>query len=198
VSSPAYTRLEFDDRHRRLIDAASGLFAEHSFEEISMRDIAAAAGISKSLLYHYFPNKLELFRAAVAERAEELRAAIEPSGEGQLAEQLARSIDGYLGWIEANGRTWSKLLRSAAVLPEAAETLDAFRAETLSRVSLALTGDADPGPALRSALVGWLGYLDAAILDWVEHRDLPKERLRELILSAFGAALAAAGDFSGA
>jgi hypothetical protein len=55
-----------------------------------------------------------------------------------------------------------------------------------------LTGEREPRPALRSALQGWLGYVDAAILDWVEHGDLQREQLRELILAAFGAALLAA------
>jgi AcrR family transcriptional regulator len=192
MSATSYTRLEFDERHRLLLDAASALFAEHAFEEISMRQIAQAAGISKSLLYHYFPNKIELFRAAVADRAADLRQAIEPTGEGSPIEQLAHSLDAYLAWIDANARTWSKLLQSAASLPEARAAVEGFRRSTLEQISVRLTGEREPRPALRSALQGWLGYVDAAILDWVEHGDLQREQLRELILAAFGAALLAA------
>jgi AcrR family transcriptional regulator len=191
MPSPSYTRLDFDERRRRLVDTAAELFTEHSYEELSMRQIAAAAGISKSLLYHYFPTKSELFRTAVAERAQELRAAIEPRGEAPLQEQLGASLDAYLGWIERNGRTWSKLMASAAVLPEAGEVVEAFRRETLARVSEAVTGAPEPPPALRVALLGWLGFLDAAVLDWVAHGDLAREQLRELLLSAFAATLGA-------
>src|SRR5258708_891470 len=102
MSSPAYTRLHVDQRRRQVVEAGSKIFAEHAFEEISMRQIAEAAGISKPLLYHYFPSKLELFKAAVAERAGELQRLIEPTGEGTPFEQLARSLDAYLGWIENN------------------------------------------------------------------------------------------------
>ncbi|MCW3031564.1 MAG: hypothetical protein JWM66_1697, partial [Solirubrobacterales bacterium] len=42
------------------------------------------------------------------------------------------------------------------------------------------------------AIKGWLGYMDAAILDWTESKDLPRAKLRELLLAAFGAALMAA------
>lgn len=191
-TTPAYTRLLFDERQRLLIDTAAELFAEHSYEEISMRQIAQAAGISKSLLYHYFPSKTELFRAAVAQRAQELRDVIEPAAGGTPLEQLSASIEAYLAWIDQNARAWSKLLASAAALPEVGEFVAAFRRGTLTRVSEALTGSPEPPPRLRSALVGWLGWLDAAILDWIEHRDLDRSELRELLLSAFGAATDAA------
>src|SRR5437763_3652169 len=109
VAEPAYTRLQVDARRRQLLDAGAELFARHSFEEISMRQIAAAAGVSKPLLYHYFPSKTELFKAAVAEKAAELASVIEPSHEGSPSEQLADSLDAYLRWIEDNAQTWAKL-----------------------------------------------------------------------------------------
>ncbi|MCA1689735.1 MAG: TetR/AcrR family transcriptional regulator [Actinobacteria bacterium] len=54
VVRPAYTRLQIDERRRQLLDAGAVLFAERAYEEISMREVAAAAGVSKALLYHYF------------------------------------------------------------------------------------------------------------------------------------------------
>jgi hypothetical protein len=50
----------------------------------------------------------------------------------------------------------------------------------------------DPPAVLRTAIVGWLGYMDAAILDWTQHHDLTREQLRELLVAAFGAALISA------
>ena len=192
MSEPAYTRLQVDERRRQLIEAGSALFAEHTFEEISMRQIAEAAGISKPLLYHYFPSKIELFKAAVAEQAAELQRLIEPSGGGTPFEQLTVSLDAYLSWIEDNSRTWVKLMQSAAMLPEAGELIEAFRTRTLEQILRRLAGRRKPRPALRNALKGWLGYVDAAILDWVEVGDLRREQLRDSILAAFGAALLAA------
>jgi hypothetical protein len=49
-----------------------------------------------------------------------------------------------------------------------------------------------PRPALRAAITGWLGYMDAAIIDWAQHGDLPREQLRDLLVAAFGATLLAA------
>lgn len=157
-----------------------------------MRQIAEAAGVSKALLYHYFPNKIELFKAAVQEHAGELQRITEPSGEGTPIEQLSASLDGYLAWIERNAETWTKLMQSAAALPEARDVVQDFRAATLENILDRLTGKRSPSPALRTALQGWLGYIDAAILDWVDNRDLTRGQLHDLLIAAFGAALLAA------
>lgn len=192
VAQPAYTRLQVDERRRQLLDAGAELFAQYSFEEISMRQIAQAAGVSKPLLYHYFPSKTELFKAAVAEKAAQLQVLIEPSHEGSPVEQLAGSLDAYLAWIEDNAQTWSKLVQSAAALPEARELVEGFRARTMDLVLNELTGGRKPRPALRNAVKGWLGYMDAAILDWAQTRDLPRAKLRDLLLAVFAGALVAA------
>jgi AcrR family transcriptional regulator len=192
MSTPAYTRLQVDERRRQVVETGARMFTEHAFEEISMRQIAEAAGISKALLYHYFPSKIELFKAAVAEQAADLQRTIEPSGDGSPFEQLTRSLDAYLGWIENNSRAWTKMMQSAATMPEAGEFVEAFRHQTLEQLILRLTGRRKPRPILRNALKGWLGYVDAAILDWIEAGGLKRDQVRDLIIAAFGAALMAA------
>jgi AcrR family transcriptional regulator len=192
VSEPAYTRLRVDERRRQLIDAGAALFADHAYEEISMREVAAAAGVSKPLLYHYFPSKIELFKAAVAEKAAEIEQLIAPTGHGTPFEQLTTGLDAYLAWIESNARTWSKLMQSAATLPEARDLVEGFRQHTMDLLLSELTGNRKPRPALRTAIKGWLGYMDAAILDWTEAKDLSRTGLRDLLIAAFGATLLAA------
>ena len=181
-----------DERRSQIVAAGKALFTKHAYEEISMRQIAETAGISKPLLYHYFPSKIDLFKAAVAESAAELQSVIEPVGPGAPAEKLAASLDAYLGWIEQNAVTWTKLMQSAATLPEAREMVEGFRAQTMEMVLVRLSGRRKPRPALRAAISGWLGYMDATIIDWTQHGDLPREKLRDLLIAAFGATLLAA------
>jgi AcrR family transcriptional regulator len=193
VPEPAYTRLHVDERRRQIIDAGSALFADRSYEEISMRLIATAAGVSKPLLYHYFPSKLDLFKAAATDAAAQLLTLIEPATEGSPAEQMTASLDAYLAWIEDHARTWTKLMQSAASLPEARELVEGFRTRTMEMMLIGLTGETDaPSPALRTAVNGWLGFMDAAILDWTRTGELTRHELRELLLTAFGGAVMAA------
>ena len=135
MSEPAYTRLPVDERRAQIVAAGTTVFAEHAYEEISMREIASAAGVSKALLYHYFPSKIDLFKEAVSEAAGELAALIRPASDGTGApapEQLAATLDAYLAWIDDHARTWTKLMQSAATLPEAREIVERFRAETMA------------------------------------------------------------------
>ena len=189
MAEPAYTRLNVDERRRQVLVAAGRLFTENAFEEITMREIAAVAGISKALLYHYFPSKTELFKAAAAQYAGELQALIAPDGEGTPIEQLSRSLDAYLGWIQANSQAWVKLMQSAATLPEAGEFLESFRDQTLSQILEHLAAGESPPPLLRNALNGWLGYVDGTLLDWTQHEDLSRAQIHGLIVTAFGAAV---------
>jgi AcrR family transcriptional regulator len=189
MPEPAYTRLQVDERRRQLLEAGAALFADQAYEEITMQQIARAAGVSKPLLYHYFPSKIDLFKAAVAEHALELQRLIGSASGGTPTEQLTQTLDAYLGWIEDNARTWSKLIQSAQTLPEAREIVSDFRAGTLAQIGTGLTGQSKIAPALRTALEGWLGYIDAAILDWIEHHDLARAQVRDLLLIAFGAAI---------
>ena len=68
MAQPAYARLHVDERRRQIIEAGNRLFAEHAYEEISMRQIAEAAGVSKPLLYHYFPSKRDLLESVLIEQ----------------------------------------------------------------------------------------------------------------------------------
>lgn len=192
MSEPAYTRLNVDERRTQILETGTALFAQHAYEEISVREIAQAAGVSKALLYHYFPSKIDLFKAAISEAATELQRLIEPRGSGTPAEQLTAALDAYLAWIDEHDRAWTKLMQSAATLPEAHQIVEGFRAQTMRMVLVGLTGNRKPRPALRTAVAGWLGYMDAAIIDWIEHRGLPREKLRDLLIAALAASLFAA------
>jgi AcrR family transcriptional regulator len=190
MAGPAYTRLDVDERRRRLLDLGARLFTEHAYDELSMAQIAKQAGISKALLYHYFPSKQDYFVATLARGAEELRAQIEPDPSLPPAEALTRAVDAYLGWIDANADAYAKLLQSAATVPEVRGVVEAVRTATAERI---LEGLGATEPAARTAVRGWLWFMDGACLDWIAHRDLERPQLLGLLLGTLFGALMAAG-----
>ena len=99
-----------------------------------MAQIAREAGISKALLYHYFPSKQDYFMATLAGGAEELRARVEPDPALPPAQALTDALDAYLQWIEDNADAYAKLFRSAAGVPEVRELVDGVRAGTADRI----------------------------------------------------------------
>jgi AcrR family transcriptional regulator len=190
VSGPAYTRLDNDERRRRLLELGAQLFTQHAYDEISMAEISRAAGISKALLYHYFPSKQDYFVATLARGAEELRAQIEPDPSLPPVEALTRAVDAYLGWIDVNADAYAKLLQSAATVPEVRGVVEAVRTATVERI---LEGLGATEPAARTAVRGWLWFMDGACLDWIAHRDLERPQLLGLLLGTLFGALMAAG-----
>ena len=193
MSGPAYTRLDVDERRRRLLELGAELFARFSYDELSMARIAREAGISKALLYHYFPGKQAYFAATLDEKAAELAALTEPDPALAPLEQLSGSLGAFLGWVDANREAYAKLVRSAAAIPEVREVVDRVRDATSERI---LDGIAPgtPPPALRSAVRAWLWFMDGAILDWVEYGDLTREQLQGLLLGTLLGAVTAAGE----
>src|SRR5690349_23302285 len=130
MSGPAYTRLDVDERRRRLLELGAELFARFSYDELTMATIAREAGISKALLYHYFPGKQAYFAATLEEKAAELAALTEPDPALAPLEQLEGSLDAFLAWVEDNRAAYGKLVRSAAAIPEVREVVDRVRDAT--------------------------------------------------------------------
>jgi AcrR family transcriptional regulator len=192
----SYTRLDVDERRRRLLVAGADLFTRYDYNELSMAKIAKEAGISKALLYHYFPSKEAYFVATLEEKAEELAQRTAPDPALPPLEQLSGSLDAYLGWIEENASSYDKMIRSGAAVPEVRAMLDRVRGDTAQRIVDGLRGEEPASPALRTAVRGWLGFMDGACLDWVAHRDLDRQTLHGLLLATLLGAVLAADEAS--
>ena len=157
-----------------------------------MARIAREAGISKALLYHYFPSKQAYFVAALEQAAAELAQATEPDPEKSPVEQLAGSLDAFLAWVETHMGAYDKLIRSVGAVPEVRELVERVRDETAERILAGLPNE--PTPELRAAVRGWLWFMDGVVLDWIEHRDLDRRRIHGLLLGTLLGAVTASGS----
>src|SRR3954469_22490193 len=133
-AGPAYRRLDVDERRAQLLALGERLFTTHAYGELSMAAIAREAGISKALLYHYFPSKQAYFAATLQAAADDLRERTEPDPSLPPAEQLMGSLDAYLGWIEEHREAYVKLLRTAGEVAEVRELVEAVRTRTAARI----------------------------------------------------------------
>jgi AcrR family transcriptional regulator len=193
ASEPAYTRLPVDERRRQLLERGAELFATHSYDELSMASIAREAGISKALLYHYFPSKRDYFVATLEQAAAEVGRRTEPDPHLPPAEALAASLDAFLEWIEDNSLAYRKLMEGAGSVPEVRALVDEVRDRTSARILEGIGAGTRPKPAVRAAARGWLWFMDGAVLDWLEHGDIDRRELRDFLLGVLAGALTAAG-----
>jgi AcrR family transcriptional regulator len=194
MAGPAYTRLHVDERRHQLLELGARLFATHSYSELSMAKIAREAGISKALLYHYFPSKQDFFVATLQQGAEEIARRTEPDPDLPPFEALAGSLDAFLAWIEENETPYRKMMESVGSVPEVKALIDQIRDATSARILDGLGAGQPPPPKLRSAARGWLWFMDGAILDWLDHRDLSRAELRDFLLGSLAGSVMAAGE----
>jgi AcrR family transcriptional regulator len=193
MAGPAYTRLQVDERRRQLLELGAELFATHSYAELSMARIAREAGISKPLLYHYFSSKQEFFVATLQQGAEEIARRTEPDPDLPPLEALSGSLNAFLGWIEENETAYRKMMESVGSVPEVKALVDNIRDATSARILEGLRAGDPPPPKPRAAVRAWLWFMDGAILDWLEHRDISRTELRDLLLGALAGSVLAAG-----
>lgn len=186
-------RLQVDERRSQLLELGLQLFAEHSYDELGIDDIARAAGISKGLLYHYFPSKRDYYVEVVRRAAGLLLERTEVAAVDVSAESLHHGLDAYLDFVEQHARSYVALVRGGVGSdPEVVQLLEDTRRTIAERILSRISSEQAP-PLLRAALRGWIGMVEAASLDWLERKDVSREQLRDLLAQLLLAALVAAG-----
>jgi AcrR family transcriptional regulator len=185
-------RLGLDERRAQLIELGRVLFNERSYDEISIDDIAAAAGISKGLLYHYFPSKRSFYVETVRAGAEHLTEVTNVGEEYPPAERLDRGLDAYLDYVEANASSYAMLLRSGIGSDaEVAAIVEETRRVLIERLVRGL-GVSQPSALLLVALRAWLGFIEGASLEWIDHGGVSRDALRALLFTALESAVTSA------
>ena len=182
MSEPAYRRLGVDERRAQLLAKGTELFTRHSYDELSMAQIAREIGVSKPLLYHYFPSKEEYFKATLAEQAAELVERTQPDPGKPPLEQVRGSVRAYVDWIDERREAYAKLQQSAGSVPEIRELMANIRDFTSQRIIDGLVPKRKRTPRTRAIVRGWLWFMDGVLLDWIEHGDRkPREVADSLV-----------------
>ncbi|MEZ7007180.1 TetR/AcrR family transcriptional regulator [Streptomyces sp. AD55] len=192
AATPAYRRLSVEERRNQLLDAALALFAHRAPEEVTLDDVAEQAGVSRPLVYRYFPGgKQQLYEAALRSAADELRLCFDEPREGPLLTRLSRALDRYLAFVDGHDTGFSALLRGGSVAATSRTTaiVDGVRRAAAEHIMRHLDV-ADPGPRLRMTVRMWITAVEAASLIWLdEGKQPPVDELRDWLVEQFLAVL---------
>lgn len=184
------SRLAPDERRRQLLEVGIDLASRVSYQELSLEEVAEQAGISRPLVYHYFPTKRAFYVELVRFGADQLLDAVEQAAMGSAEEALRGGLFAYLGYVEEHESGYRALLRGdLGGDPDLIRIVDGVRQAIYGRVVGFLEVEEPLPEMLRLAVHGWIGFVEAIALEWVEHRDVPLPTLVEALARTLGQAL---------
>lgn len=184
-------RLSTGERREQLLAVGARLFSENPYDDVWIEQVAEIAGVSRGLLYHYFPTKRDFFAAVVErESARMLRMTAATPGI-PLREQLTAGLDTFLSYVAEHAHGFRAFHRADAAGDQAVRKVYRQSLAAQERQILAaLAADPEFGsvpderPDLEVAVRGWLAFTTAVCLEWLRGAELSREQVRDLCARA--------------
>ena len=173
-----------EERRDQILDAANALFAERGYDEVTIEDVARAAGVARGLVHHYFGGRKEVYVALLerlaAGREEELRP---PTGRSARA-RVADSVSRWLDWTGANRTIYLGTIAPGEDIadPDVRRAVADLVHRAVVQLAAFHTDIADDSPRLRYALECWTGMNRAATRRWLRG-EATRETTHELLAS---------------
>ncbi|MET7731570.1 TetR/AcrR family transcriptional regulator [Streptomyces sp. NPDC005402] len=189
-------RMGVEERRQQLIGVALELFARRSPDEVSIDEIASAAGISRPLVYHYFPGKLSLYEAALQRAAQDLASRFEEPHEGPLGSRLLRVMRRFFDFVDEHGPGFSALMRGGPAVGSSATNalIDSVRQVAYDQILSHLRVD-DPPARLELVVRSWISLVESTALIWLDGRRIPRAELEIQLVHDFAALAAVSAAF---
>lgn len=182
-------RLSREERRAQLVALGREEVERVSFDGLSTDRVAAAAGISRGLLFHYFPSRDDFLVAIAEDAADELLTILDPDPDLAPVAKLRASLAAYVDHISANRTTYLALIRGAAGgKPEMLVVFDRTRGALTERILAALDAPPSDAARLRAVARGYLAFAEEIAVTWLrDGAGLDRDELLELLeLSLLG------------
>ncbi|MGW1496097.1 TetR/AcrR family transcriptional regulator [Streptomyces sp. NPDC002402] len=189
-------RMGVDERRQQLIAVALELFSHRSPDDVSIDEIAAAAGISRPLVYHYFPGKQSLYEAALRRAADELAGRFHEPPEGPLGARLLRVMGRFFDFVDEHGAGFSALMRGGPAVGCSTTNamIDEVRQAAYEQI-LAHLGIGKPPARLQLVVRSWVSLAESTALIWLDGRRIPRTELELQLVHDFAALCAVSAAY---
>lgn len=182
-SAPRWNRLEPDERRRQILAAAVRLFADRAYSDVSMVDVAEAAGVARGLIHHYIGGKRDLYLECVR-----FMVTVPPVEEidlptGSLEERARGVVHWLIGVLEVHGSVWVRMASGTGVDPQVSDILDEADELAAERVlqSTGFTGSDAERALTMSVVRAFGGMVKAAGREWLIRDALSRSEVEELL-----------------
>lgn len=174
-------RLSPEERREQILRVASSHFTLNGFDAVSVRDIAVEAGVTRALVYHYFPGKDALLDAVLRREGEALLAGTAPDPALSRRTNLERALNTYLDFFSASGGQLRDLYtrRSSPVAQEISLSNHRIQVERILNWL-----EIESSALSKLAVAGWLGFVEEVARGWDDNPDLDRAQVTQLCLEA--------------
>jgi AcrR family transcriptional regulator len=176
-------RLRPEVRRERLVEAATGVFAERGYEGARVEQIADAADVSPGLLYRHFEGKQELYTEILQLANRELMAHLTQAAAPDLPtpERVRRGLDAFFTFVENHRQLWQMLMKDV-LEPEIAEIREQVTRRSVQAVAALAAQDYESGDMpheleLEGVAVVVVGAAVSLASWWNDHPELPRSMM---------------------
>lgn len=182
-------RLKPEDRRNELLDVGAEFFAARPYDDVLMEDIAAHVGVSRALLYRYFPGKRELFAAIYQRAADRLLDIAQLDPDLPLIDAVSTGLDAHIDYFAAHRLTVLTANRTLAGDPLIQAIIDDELAVLRGRMLDAAGFTGHARDVASATLRAWLVFVREMCLDWLENQVIDRNEVRATCLRTLFAAL---------
>ncbi|MFD4192202.1 MULTISPECIES: TetR/AcrR family transcriptional regulator [Amycolatopsis] len=184
-SQPRWRRLEPDARREQIFTCAARLFGERPYAEVSTSDIAAAAGVARGLINHYFGTKRELYLAVLRRAVTIPTTAMDIVTDGPIEEKARVAVDWFLTLVTKQGKTWlvATAPEGLGSDPEVEAILVEAERRSAARVldALGVKVDAANAEVCNALVRAYGGMVKAAGREWLLRGELDRDQVHTLL-----------------
>ena len=182
-------RLPVAERRALIVEAAGRLFGERGYDGLRLDEIAAAAGVTKPILYRHFDSKKSLYLALLERHRADLSGFVAAMpAEGSTEERLRAVLDVWLDYVQAHSYSWKLLFRDTGGGPEVAARRREVHAEAravLVEVIRSLAAGSIP-PRQREPLAELMSMgMAALVLWWIEDATVTRAAVLDALTTAW-------------
>ncbi|WP_225836638.1 TetR/AcrR family transcriptional regulator [Streptomyces sp. NK08204] len=179
-------------RRAELIAIGRKLFADTSYDALSMDDIARHACVAKGLIYYYFESKRGYYLAIVQDSVADLVSFAASGLELPAVDRVHRTVDRYLRYAEHHQAAYRTIVSGGVGFDAEVHAIrDGVREAIIATIAEGAYGRRAISPLARTGLLSWVCGVEGAVLDWIDRPGLSRDALRDLLVKTLGGALRA-------
>lgn len=154
-----------------------------------MEAVAEEAGISRALLYRYFPGKRALFAAVYQRAADRLLDSIRFDPDAPLEEQIVGGLDAHFDYFLANRNAVLAANQTLATDPVVQGIINSELEALRDRITDAVALDSVARQRFSAIVISWLAFVRVLCVQWLAEQSFTRDELRTVCVDALNAVL---------